>query len=40
MSVSEDLIKDAESKIQNFTDQFIEDANRLSSLKEEELMKV
>ena len=39
-AVSEDLIKDAESKIQNFTDQFIEDANRLSSFKEEELMKV
>ena len=38
--VSKDLIKEAESHIQRFTDQFIEDANKLSSIKEEELMRV
>jgi len=39
-SISDDLLKDAESSIQKFTDQFIEKANKISSLKEEELMKV
>ena len=38
--VSEDLIKEAEGHIQHFTNQFIEDANKLSSIKEGELMKV
>ena len=38
--VSEDIIKEAESRIQSFTDSFIEKANKLSSVKEGELMKV
>jgi len=38
--ISEDLIKEAESQIQRFTDRFIEDANKIASIKEEELMKV
>ena len=36
--VSDDLLKEAENNIQNFTNQFIEKANKVSSLKEEELM--
>ena len=39
-SISDDLLKDAESNIQDFTNQFIEKANKVSSKKEEELMKV
>jgi len=39
-SISDDLLKDAESNIQDFTNQFIEKANKVSSRKEEELMKV
>lgn len=38
--ISEDLIKEAESKVQIFTNNFIEDANKLASIKEGELMKV
>ena len=39
-SVSDDMLKDAENNIQDFTNQFIEKANNVSSVKEEELMKV
>ena len=39
-TISDDLLKDAESNIQDFTNQFIEKANKVSSIKEEELMKV
>ena len=38
--ISEDLIKEAEIKIQSFTDNFIEKANKLADVKEAELMKV
>ena len=38
--LAEDLIKEAESKVQGFTDNFIEDANKLASVKEAELLKV
>ena len=38
--ISEDLIKEAEIKIQSFTDSFIEKANKLADVKEAELMKV
>ena len=38
--ISEDLLKDAENNIQDFTNQFIEKDNKVSSFKEEELMKV
>ena len=39
-SISDDMLKDAESNIQDFTNQFIEKANNVSSIKETELMKV
>jgi len=38
--ISDDLLKDAESNIQDFTNKFIDTANKVSSLKEDELMKV
>lgn len=39
-TISDDFLKDAESNIQDFTNQFIDTANKVSSLKENELMKV
>ena len=39
-SISDDLLKDSENNIQDFTNQFIEKANQVSSVKETELMKV
>ena len=37
---SDDVLKEAENNIQTFTHQFIDKANKVSSIKEEELMKV